>query len=130
MSQGTELAAFLVDQLRPMGRITTKRMFSGEGVWCDGLMFALIIDDIIYFKADDGNRLAFEAEGMTPFTYQGKSRRISVGYWRLPERLLDEPDDLGYWARQALAAARRAAAKKARSGQARKAPAKPVKANR
>lgn len=112
MAGGTELAEFLVDQLRPLGRITAKRMFSGRGVWCEGLMFALIVADVIYFKADEGNRAAFEAEGMGPFTYQGKSRRVSLGYWRLPERLLDDPDELVDWARRALAAARKAAVKK------------------
>jgi DNA transformation protein len=111
----TELAEFLADQLRAMGHITTKRMFSGAGVWCDGLMFALIIADTIYLKADDTNRGDFEAEGMSPFTYQGKARRVSLGYWRLPERLLDEPDELIDWARKALAAARKAAAGKAKS---------------
>lgn len=111
----TELAEFLADQLRAMGHITTKRMFSGAGVWCDGLMFALIIADTIYLKADDANRGDFEAEGTGPFTYQGKGRMVEVGYWRLPERLLDEPDELIDWARKALAAARKAAADKAKS---------------
>lgn len=106
------MAEFLADQLRSMGHVTTKRMFGGAGVWCDGLMFALIIADTIYLKADDSNRPDFVAESMGPFTYQGKGRVVEVGYWRLPERLLDEPDELIEWARKSLAAARKAAAGK------------------
>jgi DNA transformation protein len=32
-----------------------------------------------------------------------------ASYWQLPERLLDDPDELAQWARVALAAAERAA---------------------
>ena len=29
-------------------------MFSGGGIYCDGLIFGLIADNVIYLKADDG----------------------------------------------------------------------------
>jgi DNA transformation protein and related proteins len=35
-----------------------------------------------------------------------------MSYWRLPERLLEDPDELAEWARTALAVARRAAAER------------------
>lgn len=109
MSRAIETARFLQELLEPMGHIAIKRMFGGAGIWCDGLMFALVIDATTYLKVDDSNRPAFEAEGMQPFTYQGKGRTVQVGYWRLPDRLLDEPDELLDWARGALAVARAAA---------------------
>lgn len=37
-----------------------------------------------------------------------------MSFWRLPDRLLDDPDDLANFARAALQVARRAAAKKSR----------------
>ena len=46
---------------------------------------------------------------------------MTVGsYWRLPERLYDDPDELAGWARAALAAAQRAALSKA--GKAKRKP--------
>jgi DNA transformation protein and related proteins len=87
-------------------------MFGGAGVYCDGLMFGLVSDDTLYFRVDDGNRRQFEAEGMRPFSYDGKGRTIELPYWRAPERLLDEADEMVEWARAALAAAGRTAAKK------------------
>jgi DNA transformation protein len=105
-------AEFLQDQLNALGPVTIRRMFGGAGVYCDGLMFGLVSDDTLYFRVDDGNRAAFEAEGQRPFSYDGKGRTIELPYWRVPERLFDEPDEMAAWARAALAAARRVAAKK------------------
>ena len=108
-------AEFVRDALAPMGVVHVKRMFSGAGLWCDGLMFALVVDDVLYLKADDRNRPAFVAEGMRPFTYTARGRTIEIGHWRTPERLFDDPDELVAWARGALAAARAKAAEKART---------------
>ena len=112
MAPSADFLAFLKDQLRGLGHITTRRMFSGAGLYCDGLIFALILRDTLYFKVDDGNRGAFEAAGLEPFSYEGKGNRVALPYWQVPERLFDEPDEMLDWARGALAAARRATEKK------------------
>lgn len=113
MASSPEFLAFVADQLAPLGHVTTRRMFSGAGVYCDGVIFALILRDTLYFRVDDGNRSAYEAEKLAPFSYQAKGRTIEIGsYWRVPERLFDDPDEMVEWARSALAAGLRAAAKK------------------
>ena len=112
MASSSEFIAFVTDQLASLGHVTTRRMFSGAGVYCDGVIFALILRDVLYFKVDDGNRAAYEAEGCAPFTYEAKGRQVALGsYWRVPERLFDDPDDMVEWARAALAAGRRKVAK-------------------
>ena len=83
-------------------------MFSGSGVFADGLMIALVVDGVIYLKADDSLVPLFEQEGQAPFSYKTRdSRRTLKSYWRMPERLYDEPDELAEWARHSLQAARR-----------------------
>lgn len=87
-------------------------MFSGAGIFADGLMFGLIVRDVIYLKADETSIPDFEREGSAPFTYTrgrkiGRPTQHALPYWRLPERLYDDPDELAVWARQALAAAER-----------------------
>ena len=47
-------AEFLREQLAPLGRITVRRMFGKTGVFCDGLMLAMVRDDTIYFRTDKG----------------------------------------------------------------------------
>lgn len=105
---------FLVDLFAPFGAVAIKRMFSGYAVSADEVTFALVIRDSLYFRVDEANLASFEAEGSQPFQYTTKARAVTVkSYWRLPDRLLDDPDELADWARAALGAARRAALAKA-----------------
>ena len=91
MSQ--EFADYLVDCLRPLGPVRAKRMFGGFGLFLDGLMFALISDDTLYFKADAVNRPIFTGRQMAPFEYLRQGRRVALSYQAVPgEALEDEPD--------------------------------------
>ena len=70
-------------------------MFSGAGVFADGLMIALVVDGVIYLKADDSIVPLFEREGLAPFSYKTRDgKRTLTSYWRMPERLYDDPDEL------------------------------------
>jgi len=109
-------AEFLREQLSPLGRLTMRRMFGKTGVFCDGLMFGMITDDTLYVRVDDHNRALFkEAEAAPPLNYEKQGRTIDLSFWRVPERLLDEPDELILWARAALGAAGRVAAERERT---------------
>ena len=110
----------LKDRFAALGAISVRRMFGGAGIYCDGLMFGLVADDVLYLKADDGNRAVFEVEGLDAFAYEtSKGVTVIASYRRAPERLWDDPDEAMIWGRNALAAARRTAAsgksKRARS---------------
>ncbi len=108
-------AEFLREQLAPLGRVTMRRMFGKTGVFCDGLMFGMVSDDTLYFRVDDHNRGAFaEAASFPPLNYAKQGALIDLSFWRAPERLLDEPDELVAWAQIALAAAHRVAAQRHR----------------
>ena len=113
MVASDSFAEFLREQLAPLGRIAVRRMFGKTGVFCDGLMFAVVTDDTLYFRVDDGNQAAFEeAKSFPPLNYGKQGRTIDLSFWRAPERLFDEPDEFLAWARLALAAARRVAEKR------------------
>jgi DNA transformation protein and related proteins len=121
MVASDSFAEFLREQLSPLGRVTMHRMFGKTGVFCAGLMFGMVTDNMLYLRVDEGNRVAFkEAESSPPLSYAKKGETIDLSFWRAPERLFDEPDDLVAWARLALAAARRVAAKRGRTAPRRK----------
>ncbi len=112
-------AEFLREQLDPLGRITLRRMFGKTGVFCSGVMFGMVTENMLYFRVDELNRSTFaEAASSPPLNYEKKGVAIDLSFWRVPERLLDEPDELVTWARAALAAARRVAAKRGRTAPA------------
>ena len=112
---------FLCEQLAPLGRITMRRMFGKTGVFCDGFMLGMVRDNTLYLRVDDDNRAAFkEAEHFPPLNYAKQGEIIDLAFWRTPERLFDEPDELVAWARAALGAARRVAAKREPAARRRK----------
>jgi DNA transformation protein len=118
-------AEFLRELFAPFGPVAVKRMFGGAGIWSDGLMLALEFDGAIFLRVDDESIPDFEREGSKPFVYSraktpGRIGRASRSFWRLPERLYDDPDELAVWARRALAIAERKKFKPHRSTKRKK----------
>lgn len=120
---------FVRELFEEMGPITVKHFFGGGGVYAEGLMFAMTADDGVYLKADDALKTELKAQGCGPFIWEPQSgpragERIALGYWRLPDAALDDPQLAALWGRKALKVAK-AASKKA---PAKKAPKKSAKA--
>ncbi len=120
-------ADFLREVLAPLGHVSVRRMFGARGVFCDGLMFALVSDDTLFLRVDDANRAAFaEAGPDSALRYSRSGAMVDLPYWRVPDRLMDEPDALLAWAREALAAARRVSTARRKPASRRRSPAAPV----
>jgi DNA transformation protein len=108
---------FLREQLAPLGPLRVRRMFGKTGVFCGGVMIGMAADDTLYLRVDDQSRATFaEAASAPPLNYRKHGRAIDLAFWRVPDRLFDEPDELVTWARAALAAAQRVAAKRTKGG--------------
>ena len=103
----SEFVGHLTEQLEAFGPVTVRRMFGGHGVFRDGLMFGLIIDDALYLKADEHGRAMFESCGLPRFEYTRKGKRISLSYYLAPGDALEDPRMLAEWARAAFEAALR-----------------------
>ena len=94
--------------------VQVKPMFGGFGIYRDGLMFAIIVDEMLYIKADDESRGRFEARGLTPFTYETKrGSKSSLNYHQAPPEVYDEPEHMVAWSRLGWECAVRQQAKKA-----------------
>ena len=120
MTASAGFIELLKDLLAPLGVIMIRKMFGGAGVYADGVVFAFIDQDALFLKTDEAGRAAFEAAGMGPFTYTTKHGPGTLpSYWRMPERLLDEPDEMVEWARRAIGVACRGSESKSSSGKPR-----------
>ncbi len=107
MAPSESFQDFIRDQLAAFGPVTIRNMFGGAGIYADGVMFAILTGDTLYLKADETTEPAFEAEGMAPFTYPPKGKApVTMSYWEAPPRLLEDPDALADWARDAHRIAR------------------------
>jgi DNA transformation protein and related proteins len=114
MVASKSFSEFLREQLSPLGPLSFRRMFGKTGVFCEGVMFAVVADDTLYFRIDETNKPIFqEAAAFPPLNYTKAGRTIDLAFWRTPERLFDEPDELVTWSRAALAAAHRVATRRA-----------------
>ena len=116
-------AETLQELFAEFGPVSIRRMFGGMGVFADGLMIALVSRGVIYLKADAETIPVFEQEGQAPFSYATKNGEHKLtSYWRMPDRLYDDTEELARWARDAHAVALRKAARAAKPG-----PVKPAK---
>ena len=102
-----EFIAHLKDLFATFARIDVRPMFGGYGLYRDGTIFAIAIDDAVYLKVDEETRAAFEAAGSAPFVYTGSAKPITMSYWSAPAEAIDSPQDMLPWARLAYAAALR-----------------------
>lgn len=105
----------VLDLLAGWGGVSARKMFGGYGLYRQGVMFALVAEDVLYFKVDDQNRAEFKAAGMGPFTYEGKSRPVEMSYYEAPPELFDDGEAMTACTRRAFAAALRSK-QPARSG--------------
>jgi len=114
---GNSFHEFVKELFAGLGAVQIKRMFGGAGGYADGVMFLLLADDAIYLKADDALKGELRAEGCGPFVWEPQSgpragEKLDLGYWRLPDSALDDPDEAVVWGRKALTIAKAKAALK------------------
>lgn len=107
-----EFVTYLLDCLKPLAPLGTRRMFGGTGLFHGGRMFALVDDDAIFVKVDEETRPVFEAAGLVPLTYEtsrgGQPKTVALSYYTLPDGATADPDMLLHWVRLGIEAAARA----------------------
>ena len=103
----TAFKDYILEMLDPIGPVSARRMFGGGGIFLHGNMFALIDDDVLYFKVDDQNIKPYDDEAASAFTYMRGGKELALSYREVPAEVIDETDELCGWAQQAWEAARR-----------------------
>ena len=102
-----EFVAHVIDCLRDIGPVESKRMFGGWGLYHDGVFFALILRDVLYLKTDERNRAQFDAKNLEHFTFVKGGKTIVTGYRAAPEEAFEDRRVMAQWAKSAYAAALR-----------------------
>jgi len=111
MAVAAGLVAWIGEAMAPVGTVTHRAMMGGATLYCDGTIFALVADDLLWFKADAQS----DAAGAVRFNYtMGEGRTGSMNYRRAPDDCYDDADALRDWAMLALAAGARAPVKRTR----------------
>jgi DNA transformation protein len=113
MPNTPDFVAHVLELMRPCAPASARAMFGGHGVYVDGRIVAIVIDDVLYFKTDAGNRDEFIALALEPFTYSTRTgERHVMSYHRAPDEALESPAAMEQWLRSALGAALRSGERK------------------
>jgi DNA transformation protein len=108
--------AHLHDLFADFGPVSLRAMFGGHGLYHEGTIIGVVIDEALYLKADEHSRADFAATGGEPFVYHAKGRTVAMSYWSLPEEAMESPQAMRPWAERAYAAALRKPKPPARGG--------------
>jgi DNA transformation protein len=101
---------FVLEQLGRVTLVTGKSMFGGVGIYAQGLFFALIAEDRLYFKVDETTRSDFEQLGMEPFRPFGEAS--AMGYYEVPADVVEDSVRLAVWMKKAIDVAAKTRIKK------------------
>ena len=96
---------YVLEQLEALGRITTRRMFGGVGLYHDARFFGFISGDTLYFKVNDSTRGDYEARGMDRFRPYPDKPHLSMTYYSVPADILEDAEECVVWARRSVAIA-------------------------
>ena len=105
MKASPEYLNFVLEKLSPIGYVKSRAMFGGYGIFHEGLMFALISEDTLYFKVNETNGDMYERAQSKPFPH-------GISYWEVPPDVLEENAKLHEWANISIEIAQEAAKKK------------------
>ena len=113
MSIDEGLIAWIEEALEPLGRVTMRKMMGGATLYLDGIVFAILDEGELWLKADEATDATWDAAGCERFSVTFRDGRVdTMNYRRAPSAVYDDPDELQRWAKLALEAGLRAAAKK------------------
>jgi len=119
MARKDEFLYYVLDQMAFIHGLNARAMFGGYGLYQDELIFALIINDMLYLKVDDATQSEFEAKGLRPFSYAARGRTVTMQYHEAPAEVFEDIDEMRYWTNKALQAALASNAKKVSKGRRR-----------
>ncbi|HSW02192.1 MAG TPA: TfoX/Sxy family protein [Sedimentisphaerales bacterium] len=108
MAVSDEFVDYVVEQLSGWGEVSVRRMFGGAGLCREGIMFAVVADDVAYLKVDDSNCDDFLRAGSAPFEpYPDKIKTTIRTCFEIPADVLEDPDELARWAQRSWIVARK-----------------------
>jgi DNA transformation protein len=105
---------YLKELFADLGDISARAMFGGYGLYHEGVIFGIVIDEAVYLKVDAETKADFEAAGCAPCIYDMKGKPLEMSYWSVPAEAMDSPQAMRPWARRAYEAALRKPAKRPR----------------
>ena len=119
MQDNTSLANYVVEQLAFLGRISSRGIFGGVGVFVDERLLAIVINGSLYLHTGESNLDDYVSRGMPQFKPYPNAFDLTTDHHQAPPEVVQNPELLKVWGERALTAAIEAAKAKKLAGIAR-----------
>jgi DNA transformation protein len=96
---------WVLEQLSGTGPISSRRMFGAIGLYREEVFFAIISNDVLYFKVGDANRADYETRGAAQFRPFRDKPHLSMSYYEVPADILEDAEECAVWLQRAVNAA-------------------------
>ncbi len=112
MSVDEGLIEWVKEALEPLGTVTMRKMMGAATLYLDGTVFAIADEGELWFKSDAQADAIWDAESCARFTFDMGGKTGTMNYRHAPSDVYDDPEAMQHWARLAVEAGLRGAAKK------------------
>lgn len=92
------------DMLGHIHGLTSRKMFGGYGLYKDGVIFGMIVEENLYFKSGAVNKADFAKHNSQPFSYEGRGKIIETSYYQVPSVIYEDRDEVEKWVDKAVTA--------------------------
>ncbi len=112
----SSLASYVAEQLAPLGRISSRAIFGGVGVFIDERLLAIVMGDKLYLHTDKSNLDDYVARGMQQFKPYPNAFDLTTDHHEVPPDIVQDAEQLKIGGERALTAAIESARAKQMAG--------------
>jgi DNA transformation protein len=112
----SSLASYVAEQLAPLGRISSRAIFGGVGVFIDDRLLAIVMGEKLYLHTDKSNLDDYVARGMPQFKPYPNAFDLTTDHHEVPQDVVNDAEQLKIWGGRALNAAIESARAKQMAG--------------
>ncbi|WP_116812071.1 TfoX/Sxy family protein [Steroidobacter cummioxidans] len=112
----SSLASYVAEQLAPLGRISSRAIFGGVGVFIDDRLLAIVMGEKLYLHTDKSNLDDYVARGMQQFKPYPNAFDLTTDHHEVPQDIINDAEQLKLWGQRALNAAIESARAKQMAG--------------
>ena len=112
----SSLASYVAERLAPLGRISSRAIFGGVGVFIDDRLLGIVMGDKLYLHTDKSNLDDYVARGMPQFKPYPNAFDLTTDHHEVPQEIVNDPEQLKIWGERALSAAIESARAKQMAG--------------
>jgi DNA transformation protein and related proteins len=112
----SDLASYVVEQLAFLGRISSRGIFGGVGIFLEERLLGIVMEDRLYLHTDKSNLDDYASRGMPQFKPYPNAFDLTTDHHQVPPDVVQDPEQLRAWSQRALTAAIEAARVKQLAG--------------